>query len=40
MLVEECQCMVKTEHQHGYPAQADFRAEFPVQDPFIPGFST
>uniref|UniRef100_A0A8C2NQR9 Cerberus n=1 Tax=Capra hircus TaxID=9925 RepID=A0A8C2NQR9_CAPHI len=40
MLVEECQCMVKTEHQHGYPEQAGFRAEFHVQDPFIPGFST
>ncbi|KAB0368774.1 hypothetical protein FD755_019808 [Muntiacus reevesi] len=40
MLVEECQCMGKTEHQHGYPEQAGFRAEFHVQDPFIPGFST
>uniref|UniRef100_A0A8D1TBI1 Cerberus n=1 Tax=Sus scrofa TaxID=9823 RepID=A0A8D1TBI1_PIG len=40
MLVEECQCQVKTEHQHGHPQQSGFPAEFHVQDPFIPGLST
>ncbi|XP_007536120.2 cerberus [Erinaceus europaeus] len=40
MLVEECQCKVKTEHEHGHLFQDGSRAEFHVQDPFIPGFST
>ncbi|XP_006192955.2 cerberus [Camelus ferus] len=40
MLVEECQCKVQTEHQHGHPEQAGFQADFHVQDPFIPGLST
>ncbi|XP_057580795.1 cerberus [Hippopotamus amphibius kiboko] len=40
MLVEECQCKVKTDHQHGHPEQAGFQAEFYVHDPFIPGLST
>ncbi|XP_011363658.1 cerberus [Pteropus vampyrus] len=41
MLVEECQCKVKTEpHEHGHLLQAGSQAEFPAQDPFTPGFST
>ncbi|XP_066110843.1 cerberus [Saccopteryx bilineata] len=41
MLVEECQCKVKTEHhEHGHLLQAGSQAEFHAQDPFIPGFST
>uniref|UniRef100_A0A8C0YZZ4 Cerberus n=1 Tax=Canis lupus familiaris TaxID=9615 RepID=A0A8C0YZZ4_CANLF len=34
MLVKECQCKMKTEHEHGHLLQAG------SQDPFIPGFST
>ncbi|XP_032736479.1 cerberus [Lontra canadensis] len=40
MLVEECQCKMKTEHEHGHLLQAGSRAEFHAQDPFIPEFST
>ncbi|XP_014699016.1 cerberus [Equus asinus] len=40
MLVEECQCKVKMEHEHGHLLQAGSQAEFHAQDPFIPGFST
>ncbi|XP_026362370.1 cerberus [Ursus arctos] len=40
MLVEECQCKMKTEHEHGHLLQAGSQAEFHGQDPFIPGFST
>ncbi|XP_036998650.2 cerberus [Artibeus jamaicensis] len=41
MLVEECQCTVKTDHhEHGHLLQAGPQAEFHAPDPFIPGFST
>ncbi|KAM7093682.1 cerberus [Molossus nigricans] len=41
MLVEECQCKVKTEHhEHGHLLPAGSQAESHAQDPFIPGFST
>ncbi|XP_039112531.1 cerberus [Hyaena hyaena] len=40
MLVEECQCKMKTEHEHGHLLQAGSQAESHAQDPFIPGFST
>ncbi|XP_024414027.2 cerberus [Desmodus rotundus] len=41
MLVEECQCKVKTDHhEHGHLLQAGSQAEFHAHDPFIPGFST
>ncbi|XP_004678066.1 PREDICTED: cerberus [Condylura cristata] len=39
MLVEECQCKVKTEHDHGH-LRTGPQAELHAQDPFIPGFST
>ncbi|XP_037347623.1 cerberus [Talpa occidentalis] len=39
MMVEECQCKVKTEHKHGH-LRAGSQAELHAQDPFIPGFST
>ncbi|XP_045696436.1 cerberus [Phyllostomus hastatus] len=41
MLVEKCQCKVKTDHhEHGHLLQAGSQAEFHAHDPFIPGFST
>ncbi|XP_055973377.1 cerberus [Sorex fumeus] len=40
MVVEECQCKVKTEHEHGHLLQAGSQAEIHAQDPFIPGISS
>ncbi|XP_049750887.1 cerberus [Elephas maximus indicus] len=40
MLVEECQCQVKTDHGDGHLGQAGSQTEFHTQDSFIPGFST
>ncbi|KAM6170101.1 FRAS1-related extracellular matrix protein 1 [Rhynchocyon petersi] len=40
MLVEECQCQVKTDHQDGQLEQTGSQTEFHGQDSFIPGFST
>ncbi|XP_007954418.1 cerberus [Orycteropus afer afer] len=40
MLVEECQCQVKTDHGHGHLEQAGSQTEFYAQGSFIPRSSS